>query len=467
MWDGTNAPLNLSITGNVDYTYVNSEGDTEVGSYPINTPITLKGIPSTVTFNNPQLNIQKCCTENVTYTMWDVGDADDYEWTYPTGWTVVGANNQKSITLKPLNNNGGVVKCKMRLSCSPSSYFREKQITITRSNPTVILTAGAERGTNEFSGICPLRTYVYKIDPASKVCGATHFTWSFPTSWQVNYGQIGGGPPPQHIFYVSGQTSSEVTIQTSQNPGNGSISVTAHFNNCASVSASLPVNILTAPPASIDFKNQDYEYFHCGEWKMCATGGQIPLNVVNADKVDYYSFTINPPRYFTSPNGPVQQKTIYYGDADFGKTPLIQGGGAPSQLVVSATNCIGTSSQSSITIVDEDPAWCPGSPFWQPYPIGCECCEPSGDPNPKKKEDQLTRFKLVPNPTSGVVLITLPENGKATVNIYTLDGKLIDTFEQTSQNLEYRLPDALRSGLYILRITQNDAQFVERINLLR
>jgi hypothetical protein len=467
MWGGTFAPLQLKLTGKVTYKFAGANGTTQNGQWDIEEDITLKGIPSTVTFNNPKLSIQKCCAENVTYTMYDVGDANIYEWTYPVGWIPMGATNQQSITLKPVTNNGGVVKCKMKMSCSPATYSIEREIAIARFDPAVVLTAGNVRGNNQFGGICPLRNYVYKIDPASKVCGATLFTWSFPQSWQVNNGQIGGGTPPLHTFYINGQNSSEVTIQTSQNPSNGPVSVTAHFSGCNSVTATVQATILSAPPATTTFVNEDFEFYHCGEWKMCATGGQLPITVSGADYVDYYTFTIDPPRYFTSQQGAVQQKVVAFGHQDFGKTPIIQGSGGATQLDVSATNCQGTNAASSITIVDEDPAWCPGTPFWQPYPSGCECCEPGEDPNPKKIDNEQAQFRLTPNPTQGYLNIHLPTNTPAQISIYTTEGKLIEHFTLIGENIEYQLDSKINAGIYIVHIIQADASAIEKLIVLK
>ena len=65
MWGETFAPLQFSLVGTVTYKYV-SNGSTLSGSYPISEQIILKGIPSTVAFNNPKVSIQKCCTEKLT-----------------------------------------------------------------------------------------------------------------------------------------------------------------------------------------------------------------------------------------------------------------------------------------------------------------------------------------------------------------------------------------------------------------
>lgn len=356
----------------------------------------------------------------------------------------------------------------MQLKCSQPTYFKEKQITVGRHNPSVVLAAGPTRGSNQFSGICPVRTYTYSIAANSQVCGASYFTWNFPQSWQVNNGQIGDpNPPVAHTFWLSSQNSSQVTIQTSQNPTSGPITVTAHFNGCNSVTTTLNASILTAPPSSISFVNEDFEFFHCGEWKLCSTGGQLPIAEQGADFVDYYTFTIDPPRYFTSPEGPVQQKVVAYGHPDFGRTPIIQGSGGATNLTVAATNCISTGRMSNITIVDEDPAWCSGSPNWQPYPIGCVCCEPTGDPNPRKTEESRNEVSLTPNPTNGWILIKLPSSIRAEVFIFSADGRLAEKFTIESEAFEHNLPAKLQNGVYNVRITQGDAVVTQKLILMR
>jgi hypothetical protein len=473
-WNGSYAPAYVSLNYYVEFKYTKSDGTEGSGTHSSNLNITLKGIPSNADFNAPKLSVQSCCEDVVRYSMTGYAYADEFIWTVPQGWQIIGSSSGSFIDVKPSSSGGGVIKCRMQLKCSQPTYFKEKQITVSRHNPSAALVASTVRYSNQFGDICPMSTYTYSIAANSQVCGATYFTWNFPQSWQVNTGQVGDpNPPVAHNFWVSAQNTSQVTIQTSQNPANGTISVTAHFNSCSSVTASLNAYILTDPPSAITFVNEDYEFYHCNKWKMCSTGGQIPVeiplvpNQTTENFVDYFTFSIDPPRYFTSPQGAVQQKVVAFGQQDFGRTPLIQGTGGPTQLLVTATNCIGTSAASSITISDEDPAWCPGIPYSQPYPIGCECCEPGEDPNPKKTDKEQAQFKLTPNPTQGFLTFNLPKIAPAQISIYTTEGKLIEQFTLIGGDTEYQLDSKINAGIYIVHIIQADASAIEKLIVLK
>jgi hypothetical protein len=258
-------------------------------------------------------NPTKCCTEEITYTVTGVGVwANEFDWiNIPAGWNVNGAIDQPSLKVDPDKQTGGQLTCRVRMSCSDPSYYKDVTVNITRPDANIQfvqfdLAAG---GYNQDDGICAKREYTYKIN---EVCGASHYTWNFPPSWQQNGAQIGPGSGQgilPHVFYQSDPNLNEVTIKTSNAPLDGSVTVTAHFAGCASVTSDpLSVKVLKNPPSAVNFINTANEYFHCGEWKFCNVG---ELEVTNppASFVESYTWNITSPWYFQTPTGAVQTLT--------------------------------------------------------------------------------------------------------------------------------------------------------------
>ena len=75
------------------------------------------------------------------------------------------------------------------------------------------------------------------------------------------------------------------------------------------------------------------------------------------------------------------------------------------------------------------------------------------------------RVTIYPNPASNSFYIRFDEstnNKENSVSIYNAAGILVDTFTATSQTTEYKTDD-LASGLYFIRITNNDFNVIKRL----
>lgn len=465
-WGTTQAPQNeaeIRVEINYDYPTVDAKGNPITGNATktMFRKVKLKGIPSAVGFKTPVLNIQKCCTNEIEYELEDVGDADTYLWTNNTGFTVVsgGTGSSKKIKLKPSADTGGKLKCRLSMSCSPSTYYREVEIDLTRYEASVSFLPEGSSGSNfnQTQGICAQRVYTYEI---KEVCGATSYTWNFPPSWQTN-----PNPILKHKFWVSGKGTHKVTIKTANAPLDGDITVTAHFGGCSPVTAEpLPVVVLAGSPGLVDFANIANEYFHCGEWKFCDVA-QLFVSMPPSDFIESYTWNIAPPWYFQSANGPVQTLTTNVANGGYPLSPqFVRVGNSSSQLSVYATNCKGNGPTTTIAVVPEDPAWCPGTPFWSPYPIGCECCQPgSGNPMPLKRAEQANSFSLYPNPSTGLFTISLPDGiGIAELVLTDMAGRVVYRQKLTAAISEVKT-SALSDGLYQVQVIAAGKTFIEQL----
>ncbi len=481
-WDGASGPSTsneIRCKIKYDETTTNTNGNSTTVTNletTIKLAIDLKGFRST-TFSSPEREVPYCCSTDITYTLINTGDADQFDWTNNTGFILIagGGIADNSITLRPDPTSGGKLKCRLTLKCSPSTYYQDVEIDIVRKNSAVNLTASPSgtpnerNGINKFSGICAKKQYTYSVPT---VCGATSYTWSFPPSWQVNVSQTPGMPPRPHQFWISGQNTNIVTIKTANAPVSGQISVTANFNGCNGVTSMvLPAFVLNSAPDPISFINDANEIYHCGSWKICpSAGGQIPVSNPSGDQIESYTWTITAPWYFATAQGKSQQITTSINQTQFttANSPSIKRtvgySGVTGQLSVFATNCIGNSTTTSITIEEEEPAWCPDIPYWQQYPVGCECCEPAtgGNTWPMKTEPAAASFSVYPNPTNGILTVELPETSWAILTLFDVAGRIVlkQAFETGSLQLDVQ---TIAAGTYLLEVVQDQNSYKEHI----
>ncbi|MCF8451199.1 MAG: T9SS type A sorting domain-containing protein, partial [Taibaiella sp.] len=78
-------------------------------------------------------------------------------------------------------------------------------------------------------------------------------------------------------------------------------------------------------------------------------------------------------------------------------------------------------------------------------------CATSVLPIPEKGNAGI---RLYPNPTTGLLNITSPEDG--TLTVYTIDGKEVSSYKITTSAASVTLPGGLSGGVYMCRFTGND-----------
>jgi len=416
-----------------------------------------------------QPSINKCCLNPLTYTFDHLGEANVFNWTLPNGWTITSQTydakkKQSKIIVVPDNQSGGIIKCVSRMSCvTDPNYNIERSISVSRPDAIITLNGynaqlSATNPTyiNVKQGICPDTDYTYRVNP---VCGAIGYSFTFPLNWGMTRGE------PATI----NTSSPEATIRTRNNPQSGDIVINVHFNGCQSLTYIYEVRILTQLPSAPIFHDGpgDYSSFHCGKWNICPDGDNS-VSVAHLsnlhDGVSHYVWSVTAPWYFVV-NGVNQQTATVARNKNLatgaGMSPVIkrQSGSNASTGTVSvyAINCLGSGPSSSATIHVENPLFCPGLSNSQNYPIWCACCQPNGnDPNdpwnPLKTEAIDSNIELFPNPTSGVCMLTLPEDYHGSeIFIFGVRGELVQqqkgNFGENNINVTH-----LPNGTYIVQV---------------
>jgi hypothetical protein len=225
----------------------------------------------------------------------------------------------------------------------------------------------------------------------------------------------------------------------------------------------LAVQVVNNPPSQVAFVNNNYTHFHCGEWKVCSYG-EFEVTNPGGQIAESYTWYITPPWYFQTASGPQQTVIVGSNFQASRMSPIVkrQGNGS-AQLSVYGSNCKGAAPQTTITLVPEDPGWCPPQSHFSFYPAGCVCCLPPDDGTFFKQQDQTTDFAVYPNPSIGLFTVSLPSDvTDAQLAIYSASGQLVYTQELSAPITEIKTSN-LSSGVYQVHITSQVKSYVQQL----
>ncbi len=159
-------------------------------------------------------------SSEATYTVPAVAGADKYNWTLPSGWTIISGEGTNKITVIVVGD-GGRIAVKASNACGISTES-SKTVTTVNNEPTQPVSI------NGNAVLCTSR--IATFDAAPTPLAAT-YTWAVPAGWEI----------------VSGQGTAHVTVKVGATKGE--ISVTAD-NGCGSSRAAMMV-VGTVPVATI------------------------------------------------------------------------------------------------------------------------------------------------------------------------------------------------------------------------
>ncbi len=159
-----------------------------------------------------------CVGQPVQYIAGITGSANTYNWTYPSGWTVVSGSNSDTLNLIA-GNAAGIVTIQATNSCgqgSPTSLNVR-----SKTAPSLGAITGIDSVCINASG-----NLSYSL---SNISGADSIYWSIPNSWSL----------------ISGQGTANITINDNQL--GGTINAGVH-NTCGAAGATpLNVNVIDTP----------------------------------------------------------------------------------------------------------------------------------------------------------------------------------------------------------------------------
>ncbi|GAB2528082.1 ice-binding family protein [Rufibacter soli] len=130
--------------------------------------------PEAITGANGVCNNQT----QITYSIPPVTGALTYDWSVPTGWTIVSGQGGLSIQVKA-GTTGGQISVVAKNVCNTSTAST-KQVSVSGNVAPVL---GAITGQ---SAACPTSRVTYQV---AEVEGVTSYTWTLPQGWTIETGQ--------------------------------------------------------------------------------------------------------------------------------------------------------------------------------------------------------------------------------------------------------------------------------------
>jgi len=235
---------------------------------------------------------------NLIYSTPVISSATSYNWTVPSGWTIKSGQGTKQIKVAS-GNSGGNICVSATGNCNTTSSF-----CITVGLIGNVSTPGTISG---LKSICPNQSGItYSI---SAVSGATSYTWTVPSGWNIS----------------TGQGTNSVIVNASSTTGD--ICVKAN-NKCMSSSAScLSINFLTTP-------NKPDTVF--GLLSVCPSQTGLTYSVSSVSGASNYSWSV--------PSG----WSILSGQGS--NTISVNAGSSSGDICVSAANSCNSSSATCIAV---------------------------------------------------------------------------------------------------------------------
>lgn len=152
--------------------------------------------PSAITGDNTPCQISQ------TYTVTNVNGIT-YNWTFPTGWTVVSGQGTSSITVIPSASAGNISVTPSNGCGTGTAQTLSAIPEAMAAQPSVIAGTTAP---------CAYTTQTYSV---TNVSGIT-YTWTLPSGWVINSGQGSNS-----ITVTAGNTGGTITVTPSTACGNG------------------------------------------------------------------------------------------------------------------------------------------------------------------------------------------------------------------------------------------------------
>jgi len=242
---GTGSSLGVMPTATTTY-YVRAEG----GSCGTTSCMSI-----TVTVNNPParpayitgITTGLCNRTGVSYCVPAVTGATSYQWTVPTGATIVNGQGTTCITVNfsgSLGNNstcGGAAICVRASNACGLSQSRCVDLSTAPSGYTCI---------TGLSFVTQGNTTTYSVGAIS---GATNYAWSIPSGWQLVSGQ-----GTTSLTVITGSTSGYVSVLPSNACAAGAmikkfVTITRCRNEVTATELEIPEVVLYPNPANHQF----------------------------------------------------------------------------------------------------------------------------------------------------------------------------------------------------------------------
>jgi hypothetical protein len=242
---GTGSSLGVMPTATTTY-YVRAEG----GSCGTTSCMSI-----TVTVNNPParpayitgITTGLCNRTGVSYCVPAVTGATSYQWTVPTGATITSGQGTTCITVNFSGSLGNNSTCGGAAICVRAS----NACGLSQSRCVYLSTAPS--GYSSMTGLSFVNQGITTTYSVGAISGATYYTWSIPSGWQLVSGQ-----GTTSLTVITGSTSGYVSVVPSNACANGSmikkfVTITRCRNEVTATELEIPEVVLYPNPANHQF----------------------------------------------------------------------------------------------------------------------------------------------------------------------------------------------------------------------
>ncbi|RAU84345.1 ice-binding family protein [Pontibacter arcticus] len=159
-----------------------------------------------------------CANTTATYQIPNITGATGYNWTIPTGWTLVSGQNTTTITVTA-NATAGKVTVTASNACGSSAPLELLVTPLVTPPATPVISGPAE--------VCEgVAGFVYEV---ATVPGVSSYTWEAPADWTI-----------------TGQGTNKISVKAGKTQGKVSVKLT---NECGlSSTGSISVKVIPSPP---------------------------------------------------------------------------------------------------------------------------------------------------------------------------------------------------------------------------
>lgn len=452
----TSQSITTTTAGNYYVTVTSVNGCTAVAG-PIT--ITVNSTPAVPTQLFGPVSVCSGAT-GVNYSIAAVSGATGYEWTLPSGASVISGQGTNAVVVDWGTNSGFLYVHAVNGTCSGPALDTYITVNTVPAQPGSIIGSAAP---------CEGSTQTYSV---SNVSGTT-YTWSLPTDWT----QTGGGTSSS-ITVTTGAQAGTITVTPSNSCGNGTaqtISVTP-ANLPPSTSAisgnNMPCNLSTQTYSVSDMPGYTFNWDIPSGWTIVSgsttnqitivpevSGGMIAVNAVNScgnGPIAYFGVNPTPlPVINLGPDSTLCETDVMVLSVNPGYSNYIWSTGISGVNFITVDYALLGTGTHLVTLTVTDNNGCTGSD--QVY-ITYEICSGS---HTAVIQPGITVF---PNPTSSFLYvksdaeITHPMQ----LEITDLQGRSLSLCTMMQNTMQLDLSE-LPAGMYLLKIVCNDQNNVFRI----
>lgn len=393
----TSNAILVTTAGTYSVTVTDVNGCTGAASATTTTQGSVPVTPSLITGNTGGV----CNSSGNIYSISAVPNTSYYTWTVPSGAAIASGQSTTSITVNYLNTfTGGNIVVAASNACGQSPSNNPRILSVQGAAATPGLISG------QVNGLCSQTAITYSI---AAVNGASSYTWTVPANATIS----------------TGQGSTAVTINFTNNFTNGSICVRANSSCGNSANSCLAITGLPAAPLNIT-----------GATGVCSRQKNVPYSVAAVAGATSYTWGVPALASIVSGQG---TNNIVVSFANKG-----------GNISVTAANSCGAAATKTLAVTI----------------LGCTATASILSADVLLIPEQ--EIKIYPNPSKGLININLGSLSRDKYKLIVLDGsnrRVLQKDIYWEGNIISVDLQSLARGIYMIKLINADQEKIAKIIL--